>query len=116
MSGRSLTDLSRLCIHTITTKPWDIETAARRFSEAGIGGITVWRDALEGRDIKRTGDMLRESNLKIVSLCRGGFFPHLESSGREAAIDENRLAIDEAASLGAPLVVLVCGAVAGHHG
>lgn len=113
MSGRSLTDLSRLCIHTITTKPWDIETAARRFSEAGIGGITVWRDALEGRDIKRTGDMLRESNLKIVSLCRGGFFPHLESSGREAAIDENRRAIDEAASLGAPLVVLVCGAVAG---
>ena len=113
MSGRPLTDLSRLCIHTITTKPWDIETAARRFSEAGIGGITVWRDALEGRDIKRTGDMLRESNLKIVSLCRGGFFPHLESSGREAAIDENRRAIDEAASLGAPLVVLVCGAVAG---
>ena len=113
MNGRPLTDLSRLCIHTITTKPWDIETAARRFSEAGIGGITVWRDALEGRDIKRTGDMLRESNLKIVSLCRGGFFPHLESSGREAAIDENRRAIDEAASLGAPLVVLVCGAVAG---
>ena len=113
MSGRPLTDLSRLCIHTITTKPWDIETAARRFSQAGVGGITVWRDALEGRDIKRTGNMLRDCNLKIVSLCRGGFFPALESSGREAAIDENRRAIDEAASLGAPLVVLVCGAVAG---
>lgn len=111
MSAKQLIDLSQLCVHTITTKPWSIEQAAKNFSEAGIGGITVWRDALNGRDIKQTGQMLRDSNLEIVSLCRGGFFPHTSNSDRQKALDDNRKAIDEAEALGAPLVVLVCGAL-----
>lgn len=113
MSSKQLRDLSRLCIHTITTKPWNIEQAAKNFSEAGVGGITVWRDALNGRDIKQTGQLLRDCNLRIVSLCRGGFFPHVSPAGRKEAIDDNRKAIDEAEALGAPLIVLVCGAVPG---
>ena len=104
------TDLSRLCIHTITTKPWAIETAARHFAAAGVAGITVWRDALDGRDIKATGHMLRDHGLAIVSLCRGGFFPSIDGQKRREAIDDNKRAIDEAALLGAPVVVLVCGA------
>jgi sugar phosphate isomerase/epimerase len=90
-----------------------MEEAARNFSAAGVGGITVWRDALSGRNIRETGAMLRESGLQVVSLCRGGFFPHSEASGRQAAIDDNKRAVDEAADLGAPHVVLVCGAVPG---
>lgn len=113
MKPEQLKDLSRLCVHTITTKPWTIEQAAKNFSEAGIRGITVWRDALNGRDIKQTGQLLRELNLEIVSLCRGGFFPHISSTGRQEAIDDNRKAIDEAEALGAPLIVLVCGAMPG---
>jgi len=113
MKPEQLSDLSRLCVHTITTKPWTIEQAAKNFSEAGIGGITVWRDALNGRDIKQTGQMLRDYDLNIVSLCRGGFFPNSSASGRKEAIDDNRKAIDEAEALGAPLIVLVCGAVPG---
>lgn len=104
------TDLSRLCIHTITTKPWDIELAAKKFSDAGVKGITVWRDALEGRSIPQTGRMLREHDLTIVSLCRGGFFPHKESGKRKEAIDDNLRAIEEAAELGTTMLVLVCGA------
>lgn len=113
MSAKQLTDLSQLCIHTITTRPWSIEKAAQCFFETGVGGITVWRDALNGRNIQQTGQMLRENNLNVVSLCRGGFFPHASVAGRQEAIDDNRKAIDEAAALGAPLVVLVCGAVPG---
>lgn len=103
-------DFSKLCIHTITTKPWDIETAAKEYAAAGVGGITVWRDALDGRDIRKTGYMLREEGLEIVSLCRGGFFPATDKHKRQEAIDDNRKAIAEAAALGAPLIVLVCGA------
>jgi len=113
MKPEQLRDLSRLCVHTITIKPWTIEQSAKNFSEAGIGGITVWRDALDGRDIKKTGQMLRDYDLDIVSLCRGGFFPHNSVAGRQEAIDDNRKAIDEAEALGAPLIVLVCGAVPG---
>lgn len=110
MSAAALTDLSRLCIHTITTKPWNIEKAAQEFAAAGVSGITVWRDALEGRDISKTGQMLRDSGLTVVSLCRGGFFPSVEATRRHNAIDDNRKAIDEAHALGTDMVVLVCGA------
>lgn len=103
-------NLSKLCIHTITTKPWNVEEAAKNFSKAGVEGITVWRDALEGRNIKQTGQLLREHDLTIVSLCRGGFFAHKDLNKRKAAVDDNKKAIEEAAELGTSMVVLVCGA------
>jgi len=103
-------DRSRLCIHTITTKPWPIETAIAKFAAAGVGGITVWRDALGGRDIATVRRWIEEAGLTVVSLCRGGFFPSVDARERAAALDANRRAIDEAAALGAPGVVLVCGA------
>ena len=106
----SKNDLTRLCIHTITTKPWKIEEAAKHFADAGVKGITVWRDALEGRNIKATGNMLRNHDLNIVSLCRGGFFPSKDIYKRKLAIDDNRKAIEEAAALGTSMIVLVCGA------
>lgn len=108
-----LADLSRACVHTITTKPWPIETAAAKYAAAGIGGITVWRDALKGRDVAATGRLLKEHGLSVVSLCRGGFFAAATAAERAKALDENRRAIDEARALGAPKVVLVCGAVPG---
>lgn len=110
MTAKPLTDLSRLCVHTITTKPWKIEEAAANFAAAGVAGITVWRDALAGRNIRKTGDLLRDQGLEIVSLCRGGFFPSVERAKRLEAIGENKKAIDEAAELGTDMVVLVCGA------
>ena len=110
MNSKEHMDLSRLCIHTITTKPWKIEEAAKSYSMAGVKGITVWRDALEGRDIKQTGKMLHDYDLTIVSLCRGGFFAHKDVSKRKTAIDDNRKAIEEAAELGTSMLVLVCGA------
>lgn len=110
MNLKPLPDLSRLCIHTITTKPWGIEEAAKNFSASGVKGITVWRDALQNRNIKQTGEMLRNSGLSVVSLCRGGFFPNTEPGKRESALDDNRRAIEEAFELGTDKIVLVCGA------
>lgn len=110
MEIKKHTDLSKLCIHTITTKPWKIEEAAKNFSSCGVKGITVWRDALEGRNIQITGKLLREHDLTIVSLCRGGFFANKDLKKRKEAIDDNLKAIDEAANLGTDMIVLVCGA------
>jgi len=103
-------DFSRLCVHTITTKPWSIEEAVMQYAEAGIHGISVWRDTLENRNISQTGKLIRDSGLEIVSLVRGGFFPSVSKEKRLKAVEENKLAIDEAAELGSPLIVLVCGA------
>lgn len=112
-SPAPLDDLSRLCVHTITTKPLSLDEAALAYACAGVKGITVWRDALIGHDPARAGEMLRGHGLSIVSLCRGGFFAYSDQASRQRALDDNRRAIDEAAALGAPLIVLVCGALPG---
>ena len=113
MKPSPIIDLSKLCVHTVTTRLWNIDEAAENYARVGVSGISVWQDSLEGRDAGRTGQMLRECGLQVVSYVRGGFFPAVEASHRLAAIDYNRQMIDEAAALGTPLLVLVCGAVPG---
>lgn len=113
MTVRRIKDYSKLCLHTITTKPLNIEEAVELYCDEGIKGITVWREALKGRNTNQTGSNIKNSGLQIISLCRGGFFPSLKVSEREKAISENKKIIDEAAELGAPLIVLVCGAAPG---
>ena len=113
MSAANLTDLSRLCIHTITTKPWSLEQAVEKYSKKGIKGISVWRQWLDEKGPETSGKLLRDAGMDVVSLVRGGFFPGQTAEVRQKAIDDNKKALDEAAAIGAPSVVLVCGAVPG---
>jgi sugar phosphate isomerase/epimerase len=105
-----MNDPGKLCLHSITTRPWNIEVAARKYAAAGIRWISVWREALEGRDPERIGRILEEEGLGVVSLVRGGFFASMDPVERKKAIDHNKGALEEAAALKAPVLVLVCGA------
>ena len=111
--AEQLTDLSRLCIHTITTRPWSLEECLANYRKAGVPAVTVWRQWLEPQGLEESARMLQDSGLRVTSLCRGGFFPALSEDGRKTALDDNRRAIAEAHAIGAPLIVLVCGAVPG---
>ena len=113
MSSEKLTNLDRLCVHTITTKPWSIAEIIENYPKAGVNAISVWRDLLENRDVSRIGEQIRDAGVEIVSLVRGGFFTGNTETEIQASLDDNRRAIDEANALGAPMVVLVCGAVPG---
>jgi sugar phosphate isomerase/epimerase len=108
-----INDLSRLCVHTLTTKPWGIEDCVKNYAEAGIHGITVWRNVLEDKNLKEIKTLLDDHAMKVVSLARGGFFPSIEKQKRETAIQDNLWAIEQAAAIGAPSIVLVCGADGG---
>jgi sugar phosphate isomerase/epimerase len=103
-------DFSKLCVHTLTTKPWGIEACVKNFSEAGIHGITIWRNVLENKNLTEVKALLDDHGMEVVSLCRGGFFPSADLSKREAAIEDNLWAIIQAQAVEAPLIVLVCGA------
>ena len=113
MGAATITDLSKLCIHTITTKPWSLEQAVEKYSKRGIKGISVWRQWLDENGSEASGKILRDAGMDVVSLVRGGFFPGRTAAERQKAIDDNKKALDEAAAIGAPSVVLVCGAVPG---
>mgnify|MGYP001158560642 FL=1 len=103
-------DFSKLCIHTQTTKPWSIEECIINFASAGVKGISIWRHLLEGKDLNKIKSLLDSNQMDVVSLVRGGFFPSVDSEKRALAIKDNKLAIEQASAIGAPLVVLVCGA------
>lgn len=105
--------LDRLAIHTITNKPWSGEQCIKHYAAAGVSGITFWRFNFETTTPKTLGQQSRDAGLNVVSLARGGFFPAGSASDRQSAIDDNLRAIDEAHDLGAPSLVLVCGAVPG---
>jgi sugar phosphate isomerase/epimerase len=47
--------------------------------------------------------------MRVSSLCRGGWFPAATLAERQARIDDNRRALEEAATLGSKVLVLVCG-------
>lgn len=105
-----MNDLSRLAIHTMTTKPWDLPTACAKYSAAGVPGVGLWRQWLEGRPLAESRRMLDDHGLEAVSLVRSGFYPYLNEAEKQDAYDDNIKAFDEAAAVGAPQVVLVCGA------
>ncbi|MEM1011232.1 MAG: sugar phosphate isomerase/epimerase family protein [Planctomycetota bacterium] len=97
-------ELSRCAPHTITCKPWSLAECCERFAAAGCGGVSVWRDKIEEVGLDEATRIVRGSGLKVPALVRGGFFHEPD------AIDVNKACIDEAAAIGAEMVVLVVGA------
>ena len=58
--------------------------------------------------LDRAVTAVRDAGLALSGYCRGGMFP-ADAAHRQAARDDNRRAVDEAAALGAPCLVLVVG-------
>lgn len=102
--------LSRYAIHTQTIKSWSLRQCVEAFWAAGFGGIGVWRHVLQETGIREAARILADSPLKVPSLVRGGFFVSPDAAARAAALDDNRRCLDEAAAIGAEMVVLVVGA------
>jgi len=103
-------ELSKLCIHTITTKPLPFELACESYAKIGAKGISIWRDAVADLDYKKVKECLSRNNLSPVSYVRGGFFPSIDENKRKLAIADNIKMLEEASELEIPLLVLVPGA------
>jgi sugar phosphate isomerase/epimerase len=101
--------LERFSLNQATIKYADLPTAVRVTVDAGIPAIGLWREPVAEHGLAASAELVRDSGLRVSSLCRGGFFTAAEGPERRAAIDDNRRALDEAAALGAPTLVLVAG-------
>jgi sugar phosphate isomerase/epimerase len=82
-----------------------IEAVAR----AGIPGLSPWRDQVEACGLAAAARLIKAHGLIVTGLCRGGMFTGGGAGGFKAALDDNRRAVDEAATLGAQCLVLVVG-------
>jgi sugar phosphate isomerase/epimerase len=104
---------SRLSLNQYTVRPWSLEQAVNACVRRGIPSIAVWRDKIAEVGLDRAVKLLRNAGLRASSVCRGGFFPASSAADRAQRIDDTKRAIEEAAALGAPTLVLVCGPAAG---
>lgn len=104
-------DLSRLAIHTITTKPWTLEEACENYASRGVPGVSVWIEAIEGRKSSDVNRIIIGAGLKVPALVRGGFFCDALPTERAKRIEHNRTLLATAAEIEAEMAVLVVGAV-----
>ena len=95
--------LDRFSFNQATATYWPMTELVAGCVAAGVGAVGLWREQVAEYGLTRTAALVRSAGLTVTSLCRGGFFQQPDW------YDENRRAIDEAAELGAPELVLVCG-------
>jgi sugar phosphate isomerase/epimerase len=100
---------ARLSLNTMTTKSWTLREAVEATAAAGLPAIGLWRDRVAEAGVDDASKIVRDNGLRVSSLCRGGFLTGLDDG--DAALADNRRAIDEAATLGARELVLVAGGV-----
>jgi sugar phosphate isomerase/epimerase len=84
------------------------QMAVKYCSGAGVSTLAVWRHKLGG-DAAKAAAMIRGEGLHVSSLCRGGWFSAPTAGERRRRVADNRVAIEEAATLGAPVLVIVSG-------
>ncbi|MEU1015508.1 sugar phosphate isomerase/epimerase family protein [Streptomyces sp. NPDC005900] len=101
--------LSRLSINQETVRQLSLPELAEGCAKEGIGAVGLWRAPVQEYGVERTARLLRESGLTVTSLCRGGFLTDPGRTARARALDDNRAAIEEAATLGTDTLVLVSG-------
>ncbi|HEU4634664.1 MAG TPA: sugar phosphate isomerase/epimerase family protein [Edaphobacter sp.] len=103
-----MADLSRLSFNQMTAGKASLHEVIDACIHHGIEWIGPWRHSI-GDKPAEWGKILRDSGLKVSSLCRGGMFPAATDAERRERIDDNLRAIDEAAAIGTDLLVLVNG-------
>ncbi|MEV6953009.1 sugar phosphate isomerase/epimerase family protein [Streptomyces sp. NPDC051183] len=100
---------ARFSLNQETIRQWSLPELVAGCTAAGVGAVGLWRDPVRGFGVREAAKLVAGAGLRVSSLCRGGFFTAADPAGRAAALDDNRRAVEEAAELGADVLVLVSG-------
>jgi sugar phosphate isomerase/epimerase len=103
------TGLERFSINQMTVKQLSMPELVEACGELGVANVGLWREPVQTYGLEATAKLVRDAGLTVTTLCRGGFFTAIRPTERAAALDDNRRAIDEAATLGTEVLVLVSG-------
>jgi sugar phosphate isomerase/epimerase len=98
-----------LSLNTATVrKQGDLLAIVDACARAKVRAISPWRDQVAAIGLARAVAAVKAAQLSLSGYCRGGMFP-ADPARLEETHDDNRRAVDEAAALGAPCLVLVVG-------
>ena len=107
-----------LSINTATVRrqrgiDWPLLDILDACAARGIRAVSPWRDQVAAAGLDATARKLRDHGIELSGYCRGGMFTYADATARQATRDDNKRALDEAATLGAPCLVLVVGGLPG---
>ena len=110
---RSLSGRLDLCsINTATLgHKAPVDSVIDEVARAGFGGVCPWRRDLAEADVAATARHIRDAGLRVSGYCRSTYLPAAAEAGLRASLEENRRAIDQAATLGADCFVMVVGSL-----
>jgi sugar phosphate isomerase/epimerase len=99
-----------LSLNTGTTPNLDLREAVRHTAEAGLEHIGLWRHIVAGAGgAEAAARIVSAAGLTVSTLCRGGFLTAADRDGQAEALESNRAAIREAATLGTGELIMVVG-------
>ncbi|PBC63697.1 sugar phosphate isomerase [Streptomyces sp. Tue6028] len=101
--------LARFSINQMTVKQLSLPELVDACRELGVPGVGLWREPVRAHGLEATAALVRDAGLAVTTLCRGGFLTATDPAERARALDDNRAAVDEAATLGTDTLVLVSG-------
>ncbi|MGW1612339.1 sugar phosphate isomerase/epimerase family protein [Streptomyces sp. NPDC002285] len=104
-----MTELARFSINQMTVKQLSMPELVGTCRELDVVNVGLWREPVQAYGLEATAKLVRDAGLTVTTLCRGGFFTAIDPAERAAALDDNRRAVDEAATLGTDVLVLVSG-------
>ena len=90
-------------------KQWKLPEAVAAAARHGFAGVAPWRDMVQETGVAESARIFGDSGLRVTGYCRGGLFPAPDAAARQAAIDDNKRMIDEAAAIGAEQIVVIGG-------
>jgi sugar phosphate isomerase/epimerase len=90
-------------------KQWNLREAVAAAARHGFAGVAPWREMVADTGTAESFRIFRDSGMRVTGYCRAGLFSAADAAGRQAAIDDNMGAIDEAAAIGAECLVMIGG-------
>lgn len=103
-------DPARIAINQATTRlQWNFRQSVEGYARHGVRGIAVWRDKIQECGIGDAKRLLADNGMTVTGLNRAGPFIETGAAARQAALDDARRAIDEAAELGATCLLVFQG-------
>ncbi len=91
---------------------WKLPQAVEAAVRHGFAGVAPWREMVQETGIAESVRIFDANGVRVTGYCRGGLFGAGGRENFEAAIDDNKRMIDEAAAIAAEGIVVIGGGLA----
>jgi sugar phosphate isomerase/epimerase len=106
--------MAGLSINEMTTYRWSFEEDVTSYQDAGIEAIGVWRRKLADYGEEKGVELIRHSGIKVSNLLWAGGFTGSDGRSYQESLADAREAMQLAAELEAPCLVVYSGGRNGH--